>query len=438
VFLASSIACAQCHDHKYDPISQRDFYKMLAYYESSSEPAVLLDPEKMEELEVQASRLNKDLTQNIGKPAEKEIKDQLATIEGKKRDLWQNRSTLVLKEDADKKQETLFRNKGAYLSPGDPIPAGLPAFLTSAGRQGPENRLTLARWIGSRENPLTARVYVNRLWEKLFGVGLVKTSDDFGTQGEQPRHRALLDWLAVEFMDRGWSTKEMLKLIVTSQAYQRSSIILPGMADRDPENRLLARGPRFRLPAESIRDSALAASGLLSAKVGGPSVMPDQPEGVWDLPYSGEKWVRSDGEDRWRRGLYTHWKRSAPFPMFAAFDATSREACTTKRVRTNTPLQALAVLNDEGLLEAARALANRSWGPGGRGVEEAFRRVLVRKPTEEERKRLELLMKTLTERYAKDPIGAKKIGGGEGGADQAARVLTAHAILNLDEAITKE
>ena len=232
-------------------------------------------------------------------------------------------------------------------------PLALPPMKDSL----PANRLGLARWLVDRDNPLVARVQVNRLWEQLFGRGLVETSEDFGTQGQPPSHPELLDWLAVELMDRGWSQKTLLRTIVTSATYRQASAVPAALAERDPYNRLFARGPRFRLEAEMIRDGELAASGLLSAKMHGPSVFPAQPEGIWNMPYNEDRWVESEGEDRYRRSLYTFLRRTSPYPMQMTFDATSREYCAARRVRTNTPLQALTLLNDRASFEAARALA---------------------------------------------------------------------------------
>ena len=218
---------------------------------------------------------------------------------------------------------------------------------------------------GERDNPLTARVAVNRLWETLFGRGLVATGDDFGTQGERPSHPALLDWLAVEFVEGGWSQKALLRQIVTSATYRQSSATTAALLERDPANALLARGARFRVEAEMVRDIALAASGLLSPTIGGPSVYPVQPDGIWNVPYSDFRWETSTGEDLHRRSLYTFWRRTSPYPSLVTFDAPSRELCTVRRVRTNTPLQALTTLNDPAFVEAARALAGRMAAEGG-------------------------------------------------------------------------
>ncbi len=231
----------------------------------------------------------------------------------------------------------------------------------------PANRLGLARWLIDDNNPLVARVAVNRLWEQLFGRGIVETSEDFGTQGTPPSNPALLDWLATELMTNGWRQKAIIRSIVTSATYRQSSSVTPQLLERDPYNRLLARGPRFSLDAEGIRDVPLAVSGLLSTKMDGPSVFPSQPAGIWNMPYSSDKWTTSEGEDRYRRSIYTFWRRTSPYPSFMTFDATSREFCTARRVRTNTPLQALTLLNDPASFEAARALAARIIGEPGAG-----------------------------------------------------------------------
>jgi hypothetical protein len=269
-------------------------------------------------------------------------------------------TAMVLRERAGpERPSTPMRVRGSYMSPGERVYAATPAFLPPIPEGRPANRLGLAYWLVDEDNPLTARVAVNRAWEQLFGRGLVLTSEDFGTQGEAPTHPELLDWLATTFTGEGWSAKKLHRLMVTSATYRQSSRSTPALIERDPYNRLLARGPRFRVEAETVRDIALAVSGLLSPKVGGPSVFPDQPDGVWDNPYSKDKWTLSEGEDRYRRSLYTFVRRTAPYPMLTTFDAPSREFCTVRRVRTNTPLQALTTLNDPAFVAAAKALADR-------------------------------------------------------------------------------
>ncbi|MFL6405438.1 MAG: PSD1 and planctomycete cytochrome C domain-containing protein, partial [Nitrososphaeraceae archaeon] len=269
-------------------------------------------------------------------------------------------TALVMREHAGYERPSAFvRRRGTFMDKAEQVFAGVPAALHSLRDDQMPNRLGLARWLVDEENPLTARVAVNRAWEQFFGRGIVETSEDFGTQGSPPSHPELLDWLATEFMHQGWSQKTIHRLIVSSATYRQSSDATPALVDRDPYNRLLARGPRFRMEAEMVRDSVLAASGLLSPKIGGPSVFPPQPDGIWDIPYSSEKWTTSEGEDRYRRGLYVFIRRSATYPSFMTFDATSREHTTVRRVRTNTPLQALTTLNDDAYFDAARALAAR-------------------------------------------------------------------------------
>jgi hypothetical protein len=295
--------------------------------------------------------------------------------------------------------------------------------------EGPGNRLTLARWLVSRDNPLAARAHVNRLWAELFGRGLVSTPEDFGAKGEPPTHPELLDWLAVEFMD-GWSQKHLLRTIVTSATYRQSSRLTPALLARDPSNRLLARGPRFRMEAEMIRDNALAAAGLLSRKSFGPPVRPYQPEGLWTkLGGDPVEYVVSPGEDRYRRGVYVVWKRASPYPSFVHFDATARLACTVKRSRSNTPLQALTLLNDPVYVEAARALARRVLAVGPRETDDrlayAFRLCLARPPRDTE---LRILRRLYDEQRQARP----------GADDLTAWQAVARALLNLDETITKQ
>lgn len=333
-----------------------------------------------------------------------------------------------------------LRTRGEFLSKAEEVTAATPHFLPPLPKGARPSRLALGRWLVSKDNPLTARVEANRLWEGLFGAGLVETSEDFGTQGTPPSHPELLDWLAVRLRDgvpgvRPWDVKALVRTIVTSATYRQSSVATPALLKRDPNDRLLARYPRVRLEAETIRDNALAVAGLLSRKIGGPSVMPDQPEGVWDTPYNGERWTRSEGEDRWRRGLYTVWKRSAPYPAFVAFDATSREVCTVRRVRTNTPLQALALLNDSGMIAAAQAMGQRMVREGGGDpIGYGFLLATGRRPSAAEAKRLAALRSRLLVRYRSKPQEAAKLGGPE----KAALTLTANVLLNLDETITKE
>ncbi|MGV3613972.1 MAG: PSD1 and planctomycete cytochrome C domain-containing protein [Fimbriimonas sp.] len=348
-------------------------------------------------------------------------------------------TTLVMRDKPAKGPLTMaLRTRGEFLNPAEVQRANTPAILPAMAKTLPGNRLGLAKWIVDKSNPLTARVQVNRMWESAFGRGIVETSEDFGTQGSRPSHPELLDWLATEFMANGWDMKAMHRLIVTSATYRQSSVASRPLRARDPDNVLLARGPRFRLDAEGIRDVSLAAAGLLSPKIGGPSVFPYQPDGTWDTPYSGETWETSMGEDAHRRGMYTFWKRSATFPGFMAFDATSREACTVRRIRTNTPLQALAQLNDRGMFDAARALARRMKEEGGPDTAArlayGFRLCTARRPKPDEVKRLVDLVERVRTRYEKDAESAKKI---KATPEEAAYTMAANVLLNLDETVTK-
>jgi mono/diheme cytochrome c family protein len=339
--------------------------------------------------------------------------------------------------------------KGSHLSPGEPVGEGVPAALHPLPANAMPNRLGLARWIVARENPLAARVFVNRVWEQLFGTGIVETVEDFGVQGAPPTHPELLDWLAVEFMDSGWSLKRLLRLITASSAYRRSSTVAGGSLAADRENRWFARAPRYRLDAEAVRDQALAVSGLLSRAMHGPPVYPPQPDGIWMMVYSDERWMTSEGSDRHRRGLYTFWRRTSPYPSMTTFDAGSREFCVTRRLRTNTPLQALVTLNDPVYVEAAQAFARRIITEGGASAQSkaefAFFEALARRPDGRERAVLTDLYESEHEHYstrpaeaiamASDPLGP--LPDGVDRAEAAAWTVVANVILNLDEFLTR-
>jgi hypothetical protein len=322
--------------------------------------------------------------------------------------------------------------RGSFSAKGERVYAGTPRALPPMRDDLAINRLGLARWLVDPNNPLVARVAVNRLWEQIFGRGLVETSEDFGSQGSPPTHPELLDWLATEFVAKKWSQKAVLRTIVLSATYRQSSAVPAALADRDPYNRLFARGPRVRLEAEMIRDVTLAVSGLLSEKMSGPSVFPLQPDGIWNMPYNSDKWTVSQGEDRFRRSLYTFWRRTSPYPSFMTFDATSREFCTVRRVRTNTPLQALTLLNDPASFEAARALAGRMVAGGATPAARAslgVKLVLTRPSQPPEIERLVALYEQELAQYRTR---------GESEPELAAWTMVANVLLNLDEAITKE
>lgn len=345
--------------------------------------------------------------------------------------------TPIMQELPYKRRTHVFE-RGSFLLKGEVVSAGMPASLPPMPEDAPRNRLGMAQWLVSPDNPLTARVTVNRFWEQLFGSGIVESLEDFGTQGSAPTHPDLLDYLAVSFIeDHAWSVKGLLRSLVLSATYRQSSHVTPEVLKRDPQNRLLARGPRFRLSAEQIRDQALFVSGLLSPKMYGPSVMPPQPEGLWNNPYDGRRWVASEGEDRYRRGLYTYWRRTVPYPSMATFDSPSREFCVSRRVRTNTPLQALVSLNDPAFLEAAQALAGRMH-QADKPIDEGYKRALGTAPSVETRAALQSLYDEALAHYTSAPGNSETLLGTSQPADLAALAVVANAVLNLDQFVTKE
>ncbi len=393
-------------------------------------------------------------------PLLKSTRDAITASRKKLVDL-QVPSTLVMGEKRSFERPSYqLRQRGSFTARGARVFAGTPRALHALRSDQPVNRLGLARWLVDPANPLVARVTVNRLWEQLFGRGIVETSEDFGTQGAPPTHPQLLDWLATELIATGWKQKAIIRAIVTSATYRQASNADAPLLERDPYNRLLARGPRFRLDAETIRDTALAISGLLSPKMHGPSVFPLQPPGIWNMPYNSEKWTTSDGDDRYRRSIYTFWRRTSPYPSFMTFDATSREYCTARRVRTNTPLQALTLLNDPASFEAARALARRiaSFDSAGRlapdGAQRAdgdptrlraalgARLVLGRDLTRAESERFAQLFDAELAHYRARPADAAKVIGpapaGADAAELAAWTIVSNVLLNLDETVTRQ
>jgi hypothetical protein len=355
--------------------------------------------------------------------------------------------TVMVMEESPTPKDTFLLIRGAYDRPGEKVSRGVPEVLPPLPAGSPANRLGLARWLVDSSNPLTARVTVNRFWQMYFGTGLVKTVEDFGSQGEWPSHPELLDWLASEFVRTGWDVKALQKTIVTSATYRQSSNATAELLARDPENRLLARAPRLRLPAETLRDQALFASGLLVEKIGGPSVKPYQPAGLWS-ELGDKDYERDKGEGLYRRSLYTFWKRTAPPPFMASFDSAMRESCTVRESRTNTPLQALNLMNDVTFVEAARVMAQRVFqeAKGEDRLVHAFRLVLARTPNEAERKKLVSSLAYYVNRFQADPDAASKlIAQGDAPPDAAipapelaAYTAVASLILNLDEAVTKE
>ncbi len=373
-------------------------------------------------------------------------------------ELWRQHpagSTQLVLRARPEPRPTHMLKRGDFLKPGKVVGPGVPAFLHPLPEQAPPNRLTFARWLVDRNSPTTARAIVNRVWQAYFGTGIVSTSEDLGSQSEAPSHPELLDWLAVEFMDRGWSLKTLHRLIVTSAVYRQSSHVTPELLARDPLNRWLAHGPRLRVEAEVVRDIALDASGLLDETIGGPSVFPPAPAFLFQPPasYGPKIWPEDTGHGRYRRALYTFRYRSVPYPMLQAFDAPNGDFSCVRRARSNTPLQALTTLNEPLFLECARALARRTVGEGGRTdhqrLEYAFRRCLARKPTAKEARALLALLDKQLRRYqsgevdpepliAEDPKQPPALPKGVTAPQLAAWTVVARVLLNLDETITKE
>jgi mono/diheme cytochrome c family protein len=446
-FLGLTLGCARCHDHKYDPISQREYYQLFAFLNSvdevdkeadrkyfnkpfleigtDAEKAVFAEWEK-EVYSIEAAiRLREDRVSGSGDddPELKALREKLNKHRRARPKLVR---TMIMRELPQPRVSYVhlggdFTRRGIEVKPG--VPAALPPLETENANP---NRLDLARWLVSRKNPLTARVTVNRYWQHFFGKGLVETEDDFGTQGEKPSHPELLDWLAVEFMERGWSVKTIHRLIVTSATYKQASDARPDAVAVDPRNRLLARQNRLRLEAEAIRDSSLVASGLLTPAVGGPSVYPPIAPGANNVTQVKREWPTSEGPDRYRRAMYTFFQRSAAHPALLIFDAPDATAACTRRVRSNTPLQALITLNDQAYIEFAEALAKRVAGSGPDADEDkilyAWLLALGRPATSEETARVKRFV-----RVRRDS------------ADDEAGVWTAvaRALLNTDEFVTR-
>ena len=354
--------------------------------------------------------------------------------------------TVMVMEETPEPRVTHRLNRGVYDMPAEVVERAVPAILPPLPEGVPNNRLGFAKWLVSDDHPLTGRVAVNRIWQMFFGRGLVKTVEDFGSQGDWPVHQDVLDWLAVDLRESGWDVKRLVKTIVMSSTYRQSSSASPGLLQRDPDNALLARGPRVRMPAEMVRDQALALSGLLVEKVGGPSVRPYQPEGLWK-EMNGQRYDQDHGERLYRRSLYTFWKRTAPPPFMMNFDSAGREACVVQQTRTNTPLQALNLMNDVTYVEAARNFAGRILREGGNDrIGFAFRSATAREPSESERKLLRASLDHYRERYAAAPDEALALlSEGESKRDEsldpaehAAYTAVASLILNMDEVMTKE
>lgn len=401
--------------------------------------------------DAQKAQLNAYYWDNVD-AAYKTLTTELADWKKKQTDIDAQVPNTMVMQEMDKPRDTFVLIRGQYDKPGEKITAGLPGFLPALGDY-PANRLGLAQWLVNPNHPLTSRVAVNRYWQMLFGIGLVKTAEDFGTQGERPSHPELLDWMATEFIRTGWDVKGMMRLLVTSATYRQVSRTTPALRERDPENRLLARGPRFRLPAEFIRDQALDVSGLLVPTIGGPSVKPYQPAGLWeDIAFGGnfsaQTYQQDHGDNLYRRGMYTFWKRTCPPPSLQTFDAPEREFCMVRRSTTNTPLQALALMNDPTYVEASRKLAERLLTEGGSTTAArlnlAYRLCVSRPAAPQEIKILSGLLSDQLIRFGKDAtladkllaVGESKRNPALDKNELAAWTLIASTVLNLDETIT--
>ena len=512
VWLGVTMTCARCHDHKYDPITQQDYYSLYDFFNNTSEkgngrsgqnaPAITFTPEadkkRLADLAPQIVKLTVPVVEaekqlqskpvaapkpgqnavfvskeviaalkvppaNRNKDRHQKIYDHFKSTDAKYAALLKplldavakresiNRSLprVMVMDTLAKPRETFILEKGAYNKPLGKVSANVPASLIPLPANAVRNRLSLAQWMVSKDNPLPARVTVNKYWQLFFGTGLVTTPEDFGSQGKPPTHPKLLDWLSTEFQNSGWDVKRLHKLIVMSATYRQSSKVTPELIQRDPTNSLLARGPRFRMPSWMLRDQALFVSGLLVEKVGGPSVKPYQPTGVWaEATFGKKKYVQDRGEKLYRRSVYTFWRRIVGPTIF--FDVANRQVCSVKVARTNTPLHALATLNDVTYVEASRALAQRVMLETGKSaqqkIERAFRLVTSRKPTAVETKILRSRLKTLKTQFAADTAAATELlKAGESPRDEklnpiehAAFTTLCSLILNLDETLTKQ
>lgn len=436
-FLALTFECARCHDHKYDQISQKDYYSTYAFFNQVPEKgffgsidASFADPPNM-------NITTKDV-QSIMKFIHKK---DTASVD------------VMVMADSSKRRPTYVLSRGNYDMPGPEVGVGIPKSILpySASKYG-QNRLGLARWLLEPQNPLTSRVFVNRLWTQIFGRGIVKTVGDFGMQGELPTHPELLDWLAVDFQTHGWNIKRLVKQMVMSATYQQSSIVTTSAQQVDPENIYLSRMSRIRIPAEQIRDQVLASAGILNPEIGGPSVKTYQPKGLWEVATSGRgslmNYIQDHNQDLYRRGMYVFIKRTVPPPTMLIFDASNRDQCEVQRGRTNTPLQALVMMNDPHVLESSRVLASqfsREKGSIDEKLSRAFRRIVCRTPNEKE---LAMLKKYYAAEQVSCTQNPKKVQKlmkiGEYKQDKAtvtgstaAMMLTIQLIYNMEEAIMR-
>ena len=464
VFLGMTLECAQCHDHKYDPFSMRDYYRMFAFFNNTPlevkqqgngvtwnfyGPTINLPmpPEQ----EARRAELQEKINElKAAKGSGEALKREISKL-SKEKEAIKPASTLVMKEISEPR-DTKIMLRGNYLTLGDSVAVGTPTVMHAYDKKLPPNRLGFAKWLVAPANPLMSRVTVNRWWAAFMGRGIVATQEDFGAQGEAPTHQGLLDWLAVEFVESGWSMKHIHRLIVTSRIYRQSSRVSGEHLEQDPANRYFARSPRVRMSAEMVRDSALAASGLLAHRMHGPPIYPPQPNGIWrHVGRNAPKFVAAKDENRFRRGVYVVWRRGAPYASFVNFDAPDRGACVVARPRTNTPLQALTLLNDEAYVEMAMAFAGRILAEPGLANDEqridfAFRVALTRPPSPVEVAYLNQLLAKREAALAAEPKAARQLVSGVKNwrmpagvevGDLAKWFTVANVLLNLDEAITK-
>ena len=462
VWLGLSVGCAQCHTHKFDPITHREYYQLFAFF-NSGEDQNRHDPQislPTEEDETELQRLDariKEARQSLETAKEEKNSEEEIKAAEKAKKEWEDKKrkvnnripkTLIMR-DLKEPRKSYIHIRGDFLRQGDEVRPNVPAVLGSLPDHGsgrPLNRLDLTRWLVDEKNPLTARVVVNRVWMRYFGRGLVETESDFGLQGTYPSHPELLDWLASEFMKGGWSMKKLHRLIATSTTYRQSSDVRTDLAAADPLNIFLGRQFRLRVESEIVRDLALSASGMLAPAIGGRSVYPPQPGGVYAFTQTKKSWKTSTGDARFRRGMYTFFYRSAPHPMLSNFDTPNFQAVCTRRERSNTPLQSLNLANDPAMIEIARGLARRvlseDHGGGGAGIKRAFELCLSRPPTGEEAARLAVYFRQQQRAYQSDAESATAIAPSDlpahiDPAAGAAWTALARVLLNLDEFITR-
>jgi hypothetical protein len=451
IFLATTLGCCECHNHKFDPFTMKDFYRFAAFFADVQERAVGRQDQTSILTPAQETQI-KQLDAQIAALQKQKATSELAKLKKQREALLKSMPTTLVSNPGPPRMVRMLPrgnwldDSGEVVQPGTPINL---AALSVKDRRA--TRLDLAHWMTSADNPLVARVFVNRLWMLFFGQGLVKTPDDFGTLGAWPSHPELLDWLAVEFRDSGWNIRHVIKLMVTSSTYRQTSKVSPELKHIDPFNVLLARQGRFRLDAEMVRDNALFISGLLNPQIGGPSVKPYQPSGYWRyLNFPTRDWAADKGPNQYRRGMYTYWQRTFLHPSLLAFDASTREECTVARPRSNIPQQALVLLNDPTYVEASRVFAERllkeANSDTNKRIQHAFRLALARKAEPAEVEVLQKLLETHLRQYQADPKAAEvllRVGDHPVPAslpvpELAAWTSVARTVLNLHETITRE